>query len=73
MGRPAGWMYELTGRGLIRSPGAPSHRREIERLFWQEIATWVTSERAAEAIGVSQAIGFRLLSNRPMSLIRVRR
>jgi transposase InsO family protein len=32
MGRPAGWMQKLTGRGTMRSPGAPSHRRETERL-----------------------------------------
>jgi hypothetical protein len=24
MGRPAGWMQELTGRDVMRSPGAPS-------------------------------------------------
>ncbi len=72
MGRPAGWMYELTGRGPMRSPGAPSHRREIERLFWQEIATGVTSERAAEAIGVSQAVGtrwFRYRGGMPLSIL----
>ena len=33
MGRPAGWMQKLTGRGAMRSPGAPSLRNEIERLF----------------------------------------
>ncbi len=33
MGRPAGWMQKLTGRGAMRSPGAPSHRREIERFI----------------------------------------
>ncbi|HFD4379099.1 TPA: IS30 family transposase, partial [Pseudomonas aeruginosa] len=46
-------MQELTGRGAMRSPGAPSLRREIERLFWEQIATGITSERAAEAISVS--------------------
>ena len=34
MGRPAGWMKDLTGRSPMKSPGAPSHRREIERAFW---------------------------------------
>jgi IS30 family transposase len=56
----------------MRSPGAPSHRREIERLFWQEIATGVTSERAAEAIGVSQAVGtrwFRYRGGMPLSIL----
>ncbi len=59
MGRPAGWMQKLTGRGVMRSPGAPSHRRETERRFWEQIATGVTSEKAAEAVGVSQAVGTR--------------
>jgi IS30 family transposase len=38
MGRPAGWMKELTGRSPMKSPGAPSLRREVERAFWLEIA-----------------------------------
>lgn len=64
MGRPAGWMQKLTGRGAMRSPGAPSHRREIERLFWEQIATGITSEKAAEAVGVSQAVGARWFRHR---------
>jgi len=32
---------------------------QIERRFWQQIATGMTSEKAAEAIGVSQAVGSR--------------
>ncbi|MFL9934537.1 IS30 family transposase [Paraburkholderia sp. RL18-103-BIB-C] len=52
-------MYKLTGRAAMRSPGAPSHRREIERRFWEQIATGITSEKAAEAVGVSQAVGTR--------------
>jgi len=59
MGRPAGWMRELTGRSPMKSPGAPSHRREVEREFWRQIATGVTSEAAAGAVGVSQAVGSR--------------
>src|SRR6185312_2183988 len=59
MGRPAGWMRQLTGRSAMRSPGAPSLRREIERLFWKQIATGITSEKAAEAVGVSQPVGTR--------------
>ena len=57
MGRPTGWMQKLTGRGAMRSPGAPSHRREIEQQFWAQIATGITSEKAAQAVGVSQAVG----------------
>lgn len=59
MSRPAGWMSELTGRSPLRSPGAPSHRREVERLFWREIAKGLLAEEAANAVGVSQAVGGR--------------
>ena len=64
MRRPAGWMQNLTSRGAMRSPGAPSHRREIERRFWQQIATGITSEKAAEAVGVSQPVGTRWFRHR---------
>ena len=59
MGRPAGWMKNLTRRGAMRSPGAPSHRREIERRFLEQIRAGITSEKAAEVVGVSQAVGSR--------------
>jgi IS30 family transposase len=59
MGRPAGWMKELTGRSPMKSPGAPALRREVEREFWREIAKGVTSEEAAAAVGVSPAAGSR--------------
>ena len=59
MGRPAGWMQKLTGRGAMRSTGAPSLRREVERQFWEQIATGMTSQKAAEVVGVSQAVGIR--------------
>ena len=59
MGRPAGWMKELAGRSPMKSLRAPSHRREVEREFWREIAKGVTSEEAAAAVGVSQAAGAR--------------
>lgn len=64
MGRPTGWMLQLTGRGAMRSPGAPSLRREIERRFWKQIATGITSEKAAEAVGVSQPAGTRWFRHR---------
>ena len=35
MGRPAGWMKELTGRSPMKSPGKPSLRRDVERWFWR--------------------------------------
>ena len=59
MGRPAGWMVELTGRSRMKSPGAPTHRREVEREFWKQIATGITSGAAAASVNVSQAVGAR--------------
>jgi len=43
----------------MKSPGAPSHRREVEREFWREIAKGLLPEEAAHAVGVSQAVGAR--------------
>ena len=43
----------------MKSPGAPSHRREVEREFWREIAKGLLPEEAAHAVGVSQAVGGR--------------
>ena len=48
----------------MRSPGAPSHRREVERQFWAQIATGITSEKAAEAVGVASAVGTRWFRHR---------
>lgn len=59
MGRPAGWLKELTGRNPMISPGHPGTRRGIEREFWKEIATGITSEEAAAVVGVSSAVGTR--------------
>src|SRR5206468_1604778 len=59
MGRPAGWMVALTGRSSMKSPGAPSLRREVQRAFWREIAKGLSSEQAALAVGASQAAGSR--------------
>ena len=72
MGKPAGRVNKLTGRVAMRSPGGPSHRRETERRFWEQIATGITSEKAAEAIGVSQAVGtrwFRHNGGIPLSML----
>jgi IS30 family transposase len=52
-------MVALTGRSPMKSPGAPSLRREVERAFWREIAKGRTSEEAALAVGASQAAGSR--------------
>src|SRR3546814_11085479 len=64
IGTPAGWMQKLTGHGAMRSPDAPSLRREVERQFWKQIATGITSEKAAEAVGVSQPVGTRWFRHR---------
>ena len=64
MGRPAGWMRELMGRALMKSPGHPTHRRDVERLFWREIAKGSTSEDAALAVGGSSAAGSRWFRER---------
>lgn len=59
MVRSAKQVYRLTGRAAMYSPGAPSLGNEIERRFWQQIATGITSEKAAQAVGASQAVGSR--------------
>ncbi|MGY5319960.1 IS30 family transposase [Neomicrococcus lactis] len=64
MGRPSALVRQFTGRSAMKSPGAPSHRQEVEREFWKHIATGITSEKAAEATGVSQAVGARWFRNR---------
>jgi len=64
MGRPAGWMIELTGRAPLKSPGKPSLRRDVERLFWHEIAKGLSSEEAALAVGASPAAGSRWFRER---------
>ena len=52
-------VYQLTGRAAMYSPDAPSLRNEVERRFWLHIGTGITSEKAAEAVSVSQAVGGR--------------
>ena len=48
----------------MKSPGAPAHRREVEREFWREIARGLLAEEAALAVGVSQAVGSRWFRHR---------
>ena len=50
--------------GGMRSPGAPSLRRDVERLFWREVAKGLTSEDAALAVGASEAAGSRWFRER---------
>ncbi len=57
-------MKELTGRSPMKSPGAPSLRRDVERLFWREVAKGLSSEEAAVAVGASGAAGSRWFRER---------
>jgi IS30 family transposase len=59
MGRPSEWVKGFSGRAALKSPGAPSHRREIQKLFWHEIAKGLTSEAAAVAVGAGPVLGSR--------------
>jgi IS30 family transposase len=59
MGRPAGWMQELTGRSAMKSPGRPSSQREVQRAFWRAIAKGLRSAEAGVAVGASGAAGSR--------------
>jgi hypothetical protein len=59
MGRPPGWAAAITGRSVMRSPGRPPARRDLERAFWVQIAAGLTSEDAAVACGVSGPVGSR--------------
>jgi IS30 family transposase len=52
-------MQAITGRSAMKSPGAPSLRREVQRAFWREVAKGLTSTEAAVAVGASGAAGSR--------------
>jgi len=57
-------MKELTGRAPMKSPGKPSHRRDVERAFWRRVAEGASSQDAARVVGVSQAAGSRWFRER---------
>ena len=59
MARPKGWTTTMTGRAPMRSPGRPGVSRDVQRLFWAEVAKGLTSEDAALACGVSPVVGTR--------------
>lgn len=60
MGRPPGWMKELTGRDPLRSPGRPGVASRTDRVvFWLAIADGFTTMVAAELAGVSEPVGVR--------------
>jgi IS30 family transposase len=46
-------------RPVLRWPGRPPPRREVERAFWRCIGEGLTSEDAAAAVGVSGPVGTR--------------
>jgi hypothetical protein len=47
----------------MRSPGHPPFPREVERLFWLEIAKGLMPAEAALAVGASQPVGQRRFHN----------
>lgn len=59
MGPASDRMMSMTGRPAMRSPGRPPARRDVERVFWRNIAKGMTSEDAATACGVSGPVGTR--------------
>jgi IS30 family transposase len=50
-------------RPKMRSPGHPPFDRELERLFWIEIAKGLLPAEAALAVGASQPVGQRRFHN----------
>jgi transposase, IS30 family len=50
-------------RSAMRSPGAPALPREVQRLFWIQIATGVIPAEAAASVGASQPVGQRWFHN----------
>lgn len=43
----------------MRSPGRPEPSRAVQRAFWRLIAAGVSTEEAAERVGVSTPVGYR--------------
>jgi IS30 family transposase len=50
-------------RPPLRSPGAPPLQREVQRLFWIEIAKGLIPAQAAAVVGASQPVGQRWFHN----------
>ena len=50
-------------RRAMRSPGAPPLQREVQRLFWLEIAKGLIPAQAAAVVGASQPVGQRWFHN----------
>ena len=60
---PAGvrrqWRADRALRPAMRSPGRPDPSRVVQRQFWRQIASGVTTAEAALAVGVSVPVGTR--------------
>lgn len=53
------WRADRALRAPMRSPGRPQPSREVQRQFWQVIATGVTTAEASLTVGVSWPVGAR--------------
>ena len=53
------WRADRALRPAMRSPGRPDPSRVVQRQFWRQIATGITSAKAALAVGVSVPVGTR--------------
>jgi len=53
------WRADRALRPAMRSPGRPDPSRVVQRQFWRQIATGITSAEAALAVGVSVPVGTR--------------
>ena len=53
------WRADRALRPAMRSPGRPDPSRAVQRQFWRQIATGITTAEAALAVGVSVPVGTR--------------
>jgi IS30 family transposase len=53
------WAADRALRAPMRSPGRPEPSRAVQRDFWRQIASGVTTVEASEGVGVSSPVGIR--------------
>ena len=53
------WAADRALRPPMRSPGRPEPSRAVQREFWRQISTGVTTVEAAAGVGVSWPVGAR--------------
>ena len=53
------WRADRALRPAMRSPGRPDPSRVVQRQFWRQIATGVTTAEASITVGVSVPVGMR--------------